>query len=126
MLNRIIMLLLAVPAAILLVTLAIANRHPVTLVLDPFEPAAPVVSLSLPFYVYLFAAMMLGVLLGGIATWAGQSRWRRQARKQSAEARRWHAEAERLARERDAVVPARGQEQPPPISVLPAGERTAA
>lgn len=124
MLKRITTVILAIPAAILLVTLAIANRHAVTLVLDPFDPAAPVVSLSLPFYVYLFAAMMLGVVIGGVATWAGQSRWRRQARTQTAEARRWHAEADRLARERDAGVSAR--ELPAPASVVGTGERTAA
>jgi uncharacterized integral membrane protein len=113
-LKRIFTILIAFPAAALLVTLAIANRHSVALVLDPFNPTAPLVSLALPFYVYLFGAMILGVILGGVATWFGQSSWRRQARLQSGEARRWQSEADRLARERDSRVAANGRELPAP------------
>lgn len=97
-------ILIAFPAAVLLITLAIVNRHSVTLVLDPFRPEAPVLSVVLPFYAYLFAALVAGVLLGGFATWVTQRHWRRSARSKSHEARRWHAEAERLSRERDAQV----------------------
>ena len=74
MLRRFIWLLLAIPAAIFLVTLAVANRHAVRLVLDPFRPEAPVISMELPFFVYLFATLMLGVILGGIATWKNKPR----------------------------------------------------
>jgi hypothetical protein len=113
-LKRIITILIAFPAAAALVTLAIANRHAATLVLDPFNPTAPLVSVSLPLYIYLFTALILGVILGGLATWFGQSRWRRQARMQTAESRRWQTEADRLARERDASVADRGRELPAP------------
>ena len=104
MLRRIAWLLIALPAGLLLVTLAVANRHDVRLSLDPFNPQAPVLSLVLPFYVYLFGALIVGVLLGGIATWLSQSRWRRSARVQGKAAARWQAEADRLTRERDAAV----------------------
>ena len=114
MLRRIVWFAIAFPLAILLVTLAVANRHGVRLVLDPFRPADPVISLVLPFYVYLIGALLVGVVLGGIATWMTQARWRRNARQRAAEAYRWQAEAERLSRERDrnleashALVPAR-------------------
>jgi uncharacterized integral membrane protein len=120
-LKRILTILIAFPAAALLVTLAIANRHAVTLVLDPFNPGTPLISLSLPFYIYLFGALILGVVMGGLATWTNQSRWRRQARLQTAEARRWQSEADRLARERDAGVAQRGRELPGPVT-----DRTAA
>jgi len=113
-LKRIVTILIAFPAAAALVTFAIANRHAATLVLDPFNPTAPLVSLSLPFYAYLFAALILGIVLGGLATWFGQARWRRQARLQTAEARRWQTEADRLARERDASVADRRRELPTP------------
>jgi hypothetical protein len=103
-LRRIALLLIAFPVAVLLVTLAVANRHAVRLVLDPFRPEAPVLSLMLPFYVYIFVALVLGVLAGGAAVWLGQGRWRRSARVRAQEASRWHAEADRLARERDAEV----------------------
>ncbi len=116
MLKRILTLLVAFPAAAILVTMAVANRHAVTMVLDPFNPDAPVLSLSLPFYAYLFGALILGVLLGGMATWLSQARYRRQARQRGMEARRWQAEADRLARERDANVAARGRELAPPTA----------
>jgi uncharacterized integral membrane protein len=101
-LRRILWLLIAFPAALLLITLAVVNRHEVRLVLDPFRPEAPLLSLVLPFYAYLLAALLLGVLLGGAAMWMSQSRWRRNARSQGRAAARWHAEADRLTRERDA------------------------
>jgi uncharacterized integral membrane protein len=103
-LRRALTYLLAVPAAIILITLAVSNRHAVRLVLDPFRPDEPLVSLLLPFYVYLFAAVLLGILVGGWVTWRAQAYWRRNARRQTAEAQRWRAEAHRLARERDKQV----------------------
>jgi uncharacterized protein HemY len=108
-LKRIIWLIIAFPVAVFLITLAIANRHSVRLVLDPFHPETPVLSLVLPFYGYLFAALLIGVLLGGFSTWMSQGRWRRTARTRMAEARRWQAEADRLTRERDAEVSSRGR-----------------
>lgn len=104
MLKRALWFLLAIPAAIVLVTIAVANREPVRLVLDPFRPEAPVLSLSLPFYVYLLGALTIGVVLGGLATWMTQSRWRRTARQRAHDAMRWQAEADRLTRERDSNV----------------------
>jgi hypothetical protein len=94
-------LLVAFPVAAVLVTLAVTNRHPVRLVLDPFRPEAPVLSLELPFYAYLFIVLMTGVILGGLATWATQSKWRRTARSRALEAMRWRAEADRLTREQE-------------------------
>lgn len=104
MLKRALWFLLAVPVAVILVTIAVANREPVRLVLDPFRPEAPVLSLSLPFYAYLLIALTLGVVLGGVATWMTQGRWRRTARLRTQDAMRWQAEADRLTRERDSNV----------------------
>lgn len=101
MLRRIVSLLVAFPLAIVLVAIAVSNRHPVTLVLDPFRPENPALSVELPFYAYLLGALVIGVILGGTATWLGQSRWRQTARVQGQRAVRWQAEADRLARERD-------------------------
>lgn len=104
MLRRLVSLLIAFPLGILLVAIAIANRHPVNLVLDPFNPETPALAVSLPFYAYLLGALVIGVILGGTATWLGQSRWRRTARIQGQRAQRYEAEAERLTREREADV----------------------
>lgn len=106
MLKRLTWFVVALPAALVMVALAVANREPVRLVLDPFRPEAPVISLSLPLYAYLFGALILGVLMGGAAAWMGQSRWRRTARVKSQDAMRWQAEADRLTRERDSNLQA--------------------
>jgi uncharacterized integral membrane protein len=103
-LHRVIWLLVAFPAAIVLTTLAVINRQPVRLILDPFRPDDPVISLVLPLYAYLLGALIVGVILGGVAVWMGQGRWRRVARRRAAEAVRWQAEADRLVRERDKTL----------------------
>jgi uncharacterized integral membrane protein len=100
-LRRIVTLLIAFPLGVLIVALAVSNRHPVQLILDPFRPEAPALALNLPFFAYLLGSLVLGVILGGLATWMGQSRWRRTARVQGQKAMRYQAEADRLARERD-------------------------
>jgi hypothetical protein len=102
-----------IPVAVLLLTLAVANRHGVRLVLDPFRSDEPVLFLVLPFYAYLFGVLLLGIVIGGLATWVAQARWRRTARRRAAEARRWQAEADRLSRERQAQVATAGRQLAP-------------
>jgi hypothetical protein len=76
-------------------------------VLDPFRPEEPVLSLLLPFYVYLFGALLIGMVVGGTCVWLRQAQWRRTARQRAAEAQRWRAEAGRLGLERQAQFAAR-------------------
>ncbi len=83
-------------AAILFVTLAVANRHDVTLVLDPFKPESPVFSLTGPFFLYLFSTLFFGIVLGGVASWLSQGKWRKTARQRTREAYKWKQEADRL------------------------------
>jgi uncharacterized integral membrane protein len=104
--GRIIGLVSALFAAVFLVSLAVANRHPVRLVLDPFNPENPAIATDLPFYAYLFAMLIGGVMLGGFATWMSQGKWRRTARNRTHETIRWKSEAERLTREREAAAAA--------------------
>ena len=100
MLRRILKLAVALPAGLLLLTLAVINRHGVRLVLDPFRPDEPVLSLVLPFYVYLFGVLLIGVMIGGASVWRAQARWRSVARQRAGEAQRWRQEVDRLNRER--------------------------
>lgn len=109
LISRLITLLLACAGAVLLVALALANRHWVTLKLDPINPDNPIIFVPLPFYVFLFGAVILGIALGGMATWMSQGKWRYTARQRTQEALRWKAEAERLSRERDDTVTAARQ-----------------
>lgn len=108
MLKRVVRLLLAFPAAILLITLAVSNRHSVRMVLDPFRPEQPALAIEMPFYFYLFGALVIGVAVGGWATWFSQSHWRKSARHRAQDAMKWRAEADRLARERDESIEAAG------------------
>jgi uncharacterized integral membrane protein len=100
MLRRTFRLLVLLPAVIVLAAIGVANTQGVRLALDPFRPNDPAVSLELPFYAWLLAAVIVGVVIGGLATWATQARWRRSARRGEAETQRWKAEAERIGRER--------------------------
>lgn len=99
MLKKFLKALIIIPISLVLIALAVGNRHVVRLALDPFTPDNPVIALDAPFFVYLFAALLIGILLGGIAAWMGQSKWRKAARQRSQEAIEWRKEAERLSRE---------------------------
>lgn len=103
--------MIAFPMAMALIALAVANRHAVRLVLDPFRPESPAISLVLPFYAYLFAALAIGIIVGGLAVWLSQGHWwRHTARLRTLEARRWQSEADRLIRDRDAEAAGRGHQ----------------
>ena len=65
MLKRVVRLLIAFPAALLLITLAVSNRHSVRMILDPFRPERPALAVDMPFYFFLFGALVVGVVLGG-------------------------------------------------------------
>ena len=66
--------LILLPVAILVVLLAVANRHQVTLSLDPFSQEAPEFATQLPLFAVIFAAVMLGVVIGGVAAWLAQGK----------------------------------------------------
>ena len=78
-------LLVFVPLGLALIALAIANRNPVRLGFDPFDKLEASPGISLPLFIVLFAALFVGVLVGGIAAWIGQSKHRRAARMARAE-----------------------------------------
>lgn len=78
---------------------AVANRAPVRFVLDPLSPysdKALVPSVEAPLFVYLFAALFVGMFLGAAAVWIGQGRWRQAARAKTKEVALWKREAETL------------------------------
>lgn len=83
--RRLVFWLLGLPAAILIVALSVANRAPVRFSLDPLSVADPAVSVTLPLFLLLFGAGFVGLLVGWTAGWAGQSRWRREARERRRE-----------------------------------------
>lgn len=99
MLKKIFNVIILLPLALIVVALAVANRHVVRLVLDPISPEVPLFALEAPFFMFLFGALLMGVLLGGMGMWFGQRKWRAAAQRRSLEAHEWRREAERLGRE---------------------------
>jgi len=85
MVNRFIVIVVFVPLAIILVALAVANRGFTSFTIDPFNPGNPSLTISLPLFVLLFLAMALGLVIGGIATWLKQGRYRKLARQRDLE-----------------------------------------
>ncbi|MFK8253518.1 lipopolysaccharide assembly protein LapA domain-containing protein [Ancylobacter terrae] len=96
MLRRLLLILIVLPLSLLVVALAVANRHSVALVLDPFSAAPEGFAVHVPLFLLLFATLILGVVLGGVAAWLRQGRYRRAARESRREARRTAAQAEEL------------------------------
>lgn len=93
--RRFLILFLVVPLTIFIVVLSVANRTSVTFALDPIG-SPPALSLTAPLFFFLFAALGLGVLLGGIATWFRQGKWRRSARAERANAAQLRREIEQF------------------------------
>ena len=76
-----------IPLGLLFIVFAVANRHLVTVSLDPFNSTDPSVGFTLPLFVVIIAVAIAGVVAGGSATWFRQRHWRRAARQHEAEAR---------------------------------------
>lgn len=110
--KKLLWVFIIVPVGILLTAVAVANRHEVSLVLDPFAPANPALAVSMPFFVFLIIAMIVGVFLGGLGTWLTQGRWRRSARERALETHHWRLRAEKLHKQLELT----GQQQLPPAS----------
>ena len=82
---------------ILVLALAVANRHEVFIYLDPFDVVTPQsTQLAFPLGLIILVSVFVGVLLGSIATWLEQGKFRRAARQAKAEGRSLRAEIARL------------------------------
>jgi uncharacterized integral membrane protein len=79
--RKIVAVVILVPLAAVIVALAVANRHNVTLSFDPFNAEAPAASVTLPLFGLIIALLVIGVLIGGTASWLRQRHWRRHARR---------------------------------------------
>ena len=79
-----------------MIIIALSNRHPVELTVPPFLDQ-PAYSFTMPFWYFMFGALIVGVLLGGISTWISQGRWRKTARRRTREAHEWRARADQLS-----------------------------
>jgi Lipopolysaccharide assembly protein A domain len=97
--RKLVLALVVIPLGVVLVTLAIVNRKPALLVLDPFGGSEGGLSLEAPLFLFLLGAFALGLVVGGIATWLRQGKWRKAAREGAREARELRRQADRLEKE---------------------------
>jgi uncharacterized integral membrane protein len=81
LLRRIVAAIILVPVAVLIIAFAVANRETVTVSLDPFSGHDPAATVSLPLFALVIALLIIGVLIGGAASWLRQGKWRGAARR---------------------------------------------
>jgi len=98
MLRKIVTLVILVPLAIVIVGFAVANRQAITISFDPFDATHPAYSTTLPLFVAIILLVILGVVIGGIAAWLRQGKWRASARRADAQNRELLLEVAQLRR----------------------------
>ncbi|HEY2230278.1 MAG TPA: lipopolysaccharide assembly protein LapA domain-containing protein [Xanthobacteraceae bacterium] len=110
MIRKIVTALVLTALALVLISFAVANRQIVTVSFDPFDQANPALVVSQPFYLLIFALLLVGVLLGGCAAWLGQGKWRARARRAEAQLAQLRAHA--------SVQPGAGLAQNSPLRLI--------
>lgn len=111
--RKLILALVVVPLGVMLIALAVVNRKPALLTLNPFGGSDPGLSLEAPLFLILLGSFAVGLVVGGIATWLGQSKWRRLAREETRQARDWRRQADRLEKELEGLHTAAPRAQLP-------------
>ncbi len=96
MVKRIVGWVVLVPLCVALIVFALANRQLVVVNFNPLAPAEMVTSsgVGMPMFFVIFAVLLVGVVLGGIATWFAQGPHRRDERHFKRETERLHRELE--------------------------------
>ena len=111
--RKIFLAIVVIPLGVVLVALAVVNRKPALLILDPFGGAEANLVVQAPLFLLLLGAFAVGLLVGGAATWLGQGKWRRLAREETRQARDWRRQADRLEKELDNLDAGRSRPQLP-------------
>ena len=81
MLRKIVAAVILVPLAVIIIAFAVANRALVTVSFDPFSAGEPAASVTLPLFALIILLLIVGVLIGGVAAWLRQGKWRGAARR---------------------------------------------
>ncbi|WDR01969.1 lipopolysaccharide assembly protein LapA domain-containing protein [Devosia algicola] len=97
MYRRIIGWVVLVPLCAVLVIFALANRQLVVLNFNPFASVEQITApgYGIPLFLVLYVVLLVGVLLGGVATWFTQGPHRQRER-------HWRREAAALSSELEA------------------------
>jgi uncharacterized membrane protein (DUF485 family) len=96
MIRKLFFLLVILPLTLVLLAFIVANRHQVLISFDPFNVAEPAFALTMPAFILMFGFLLIGVVLGGVATWFSQGHFRKEAREQRFAAAKAARDAEDL------------------------------
>jgi uncharacterized integral membrane protein len=118
MVQKLISALILVPLAILFVVFAVANRQTVVVSFDPFDQLQPMLAVGMPLFALILLLVVGGVVIGGIAAWLGQGKWRWRARHFEAEARSLRNELDAFRRH-SAPIERRSGLQAPRLTIPP-------
>ena len=94
--RKLVNLVLLLPIAVVLILLSVANRQIVRFSLDPLNFETPALSVELPFFVFLFVVLIVGMIIGGLIVWFGQSRHRKELRTKRSELEKMRRENETI------------------------------
>ena len=108
MIRKLVFLLVILPLTLILLAFIVANRHQVLVSFDPFNTSEPAFALAMPAFILMFGCLLIGVLLGGIATWFSQGQFRKEAREQRFAAAKAERNVEDLKRSLKAAQPETG------------------
>jgi uncharacterized integral membrane protein len=120
LLRKIIAVIVLVPLAVVIIAFAVANRHSVMVSFDPFDASEPAGAVTLPLFALIIVVLIIGVVIGGAASWLRQGKWRGSARRFERELARLRAKLAAL--EDGAAGPASGTghgQQPPRLKLRP-------
>jgi heme/copper-type cytochrome/quinol oxidase subunit 1 len=95
-----------IPLGLVIVMFAVANREIITVSFDPFDSVKPAFAFRMPLFILIFVLVGLGVLIGGVAAWLKQHKWRARARRAEADVRRLRSvkPSARLPRRRQPAI----------------------
>lgn len=97
--RRIVNWTIGLPAALVAIVFAVANRQWITVSLDPLRRDAPRIAVDMPLWVLFFCGIFVGLLIGWAAAWFAQGKWRKATRETRIELIRLQNEHERERRE---------------------------
>jgi len=86
------------PFALVFLVFAVSNRANVSVVLDPFGLTEGWAQVSVPLFLVMITAVLLGVVLGGAGSWWAHRKIRERARRVEREAATLRQDVERLRR----------------------------
>jgi uncharacterized membrane protein YciS (DUF1049 family) len=112
-LRKIVAAVILIPLVIVIIAFAVANRQIVTVSLDPFSSEHPASSLTLPLFALILVLLIAGVVIGGVAAWLRQAKWRRVARRLEREVEQLRGEVASLRRSSGNVASAPEAGDPP-------------